>query len=56
LIWGAAVSLGLGVLLQASEIAYSMVKFAGAVKAMDRITGGIFVAFGIRLAVSSRHR
>ncbi len=30
LIWGAAVSLGLGALLRASEIAYTVVKFAGA--------------------------
>ncbi len=30
LVWGAAVSLGLGVLLQASETAYSLIKFAGA--------------------------
>lgn len=30
LIWGAAVSLGLGALLQASEWAYTLVKFAGA--------------------------
>ncbi len=30
LIWGGAVSLGLGVLLQASELAYTVIKFAGA--------------------------
>lgn len=30
LIWGAAVSLGLGALLQASELAYTLVKVAGA--------------------------
>lgn len=30
LIWGAAVSLGLGALLRASELAYDVVKFAGA--------------------------
>lgn len=30
LIWGAAVSLGLGALLHASEMAYTVVKFAGA--------------------------
>ncbi|TCT05642.1 LysE family translocator [Aquabacter spiritensis] len=30
LIWGAAVSLGLGALLQASEVAYAAVKWAGA--------------------------
>jgi threonine/homoserine/homoserine lactone efflux protein len=30
LIWGAAVSLGLGAVLQASELAYAIVKFAGA--------------------------
>jgi threonine/homoserine/homoserine lactone efflux protein len=30
LIWGAAVSLGLGALLRASELAYTVVKFAGA--------------------------
>lgn len=30
LIWGAAVSLGLGAVLQASELAYAVVKFAGA--------------------------
>lgn len=30
LIWGAAVSLGLGALLRASEVAYTLVKFAGA--------------------------
>lgn len=30
LAWGVAVSLGLGALLQASELAYTVVKFAGA--------------------------
>ena len=30
LAWGGAVSLGLGALLQASELAYTVVKFAGA--------------------------
>ncbi|WP_312938257.1 LysE family translocator [Stutzerimonas nitrititolerans] len=30
LVWGAAVSLGLGALLRASEVAYTLVKFAGA--------------------------
>lgn len=30
LIWGAAVSLGLGVVLRASELAYAVLKFAGA--------------------------
>jgi len=30
LIWGVAVSLGLGALLRASEVAYTLVKFAGA--------------------------
>ncbi|MBA1262746.1 LysE family translocator [Stutzerimonas stutzeri] len=45
LIWGAAVSLGLGALLHASEVAYAVVKFAGA---------GYLIWLGFRLLFKPR--
>lgn len=45
LVWGAAVSLGLGVLLHASELAYDVIKFVGA---------GYLVYLGLRLLVKPR--
>lgn len=45
--WGAAVALGLGALLAASQFAYD-------VKTLDRLTGCVFIGFGAKLALSSR--
>lgn len=45
LIWGGAVSLGLGAILQASEMAYTVVKFAG---------GAYLVWLGLKLLRSPR--
>ncbi|MCB6184210.1 LysE family translocator [Leeia sp. TBRC 13508] len=47
LIWGAAVSLGLGAILQASEVAYNIVKFVGA---------GYLVLQGIKLLRAPRQK
>jgi len=46
LVWGGAVSLGLGALLQASELAYTLLKFAGA---------GYLVWLGSRLLFRPRN-
>lgn len=45
LVWGAAVSLGLGILLQASELAYDVIKFVGA---------GYLVWLGLKLLLKPR--
>ena len=65
-VWGAAAAVGISALLTASQLAYDVLRYAGAaylvvfglrllvraVRAIDGTTGTTLIGFGVKLAVS----
>ncbi|CAM5540395.1 hypothetical protein GCM10010299_50860 [Streptomyces tanashiensis] len=50
LAWGALTSLGVTALLTASQAAYEALRRPAARRTLDRLTGAVITAFGLRLA------